>query len=44
MGTWLNAAITDVPAGGMPRNVEAVVANVLLRVPIYKHLFAWIGK
>lgn len=43
MGTWLNAGITDAPGGGMPSRVECVVADVLLKLPIYKHLFAWIG-
>jgi len=43
MGTWLNAAITDTAAAGMPANVEAVVADVLLATPVYKHLFARVG-
>ena len=44
MGTLLNAAITDSPEGGMPAGegacVEGVVADVLLRLPIFKHIFA----
>lgn len=43
MGTFLNAGITDVPIGGMPVDVVAVVADVLLSLPIYKHIFAMIG-
>jgi 1-acyl-sn-glycerol-3-phosphate acyltransferase len=40
MGTLLNAAITDAPQGGMPPGVEGVVADVLLRLPVFKHIFA----
>ena len=43
MGTLLNAAITDSPAGGMPPCVEGVVADVLLRLPVFKHIFAAAG-
>ena len=41
--TFLNAGITDVPVGGMPVDVVAVVADVLLSLPLYKHIFAMIG-
>jgi hypothetical protein len=40
MGTLLNAAITDSPEAGMPPCVEGVVADVLLRLPLFKHIFA----
>ena len=43
MGTLLNAAITDSPQGGMPPSVEGVVADVLLRLPVFKHIFAAAG-
>jgi hypothetical protein len=28
---------------GMPGPMEGVVANVMLQLPIFRHLFAWIG-
>ena len=43
LSTFLNAGITDVPWGGMPADVVAVVADVLLMLPLYKHIFAMIG-
>jgi len=28
---------------GTPKDVEGVIGNVLLTLPFYKHIFAWMG-
>ncbi len=37
------SCIWSIPAAGTPEDVEGVIGGVLLTLPFYKHIFAWMG-
>lgn len=43
MGSFLSFPLCGDAATGVPGPMQALVATVLLRVPLYKHVFAWLG-
>jgi len=43
MGSFLSFPLCGDEATGVPGPMQALVATVLLRVPFYKHVFAWLG-
>ena len=43
MGSFLSFPLCGDPATGVPAPMEGLCATVLLRVPFYKHVFAWLG-
>ena len=43
MGSFLCFPLCGDAATGVPGPMQALVATVLLKVPFYKHVFAWLG-
>ena len=43
MGSFLSFPLCGDAATGVPGPMQALVATVLLKVPFYKHIFAWLG-
>ena len=43
MGSFLSFPLCGDAATGVPGPMQALVATVLLKVPLYKHVFAWLG-
>lgn len=43
MASFLSFPLCGDPGTGVPAPMEGLVATVLMRVPFYKHLFAWMG-
>ena len=43
MGSFLSFPLCGDPATGVPAPMEGLVASVLLRVPIFKHIFGGLG-
>ena len=43
MGSWLSFSLCGVPLTGCPAPMMGLVATVLLQLPLFKHVFAWMG-
>ena len=43
MASFLSFPLCGDPGTGVPAPMEGLVATVLMRVPLYKHVFAWMG-
>lgn len=43
MGSWLSFPLCGVPLTGVPAPMYGAVASVLLQLPYFKHLFAFMG-
>lgn len=43
MASFLSFPLCGDPGTGVPAPMEGLVATVLMRVPLYKHIFAWMG-
>lgn len=43
MGPWLSFPLCGVPLTGVPAPMYGAVASVLLQLPYFKHVFAFMG-
>ena len=43
MGSWLSFPLCGVPVTGVPAPMYGAVASVLLQLPYFKHIFAFMG-
>eukprot|EP00884_Botryococcus_braunii_P015866 jgi/Botrbrau1/2963/Bobra.0026s0031.1 len=43
IAVWLNAATVGLPASGFPHPMRAAIADVLLKLPLFKLIFQWMG-
>ncbi|KAK9918066.1 hypothetical protein WJX75_000903 [Coccomyxa subellipsoidea] len=43
MGSWLSFPLCGDPLSGVPAPMIGLVATVLLQIPFFKHMFAWMG-
>ncbi|KAK9903270.1 hypothetical protein WJX75_001551 [Coccomyxa subellipsoidea] len=43
MGSWLSMPLCDIPKTGLPVGTKGAVATVLLKLPLLRHLYAWMG-
>ncbi|EIE22983.1 hypothetical protein COCSUDRAFT_63373 [Coccomyxa subellipsoidea C-169] len=43
MGSWLSMPLCDAPETGLPAGARGAVATVLLKLPLLRHVYAWMG-
>ncbi|CAL8465555.1 g5091 [Coccomyxa elongata] len=43
MGSWLSMPLCDAPETGLPTGTKGAIATVLLKLPLLRHVYAWMG-